>query len=152
MDVVSFVAGKAVGRSIAMLVAGFMALGTLRLAVFAKQGKVCEFMIERVFVELHDIGIPAFMVGMTVRAASVARVSVQAVKTGSRVYIDGDVLVAIKAQGTLFGALELGVAGIAVLFIFRMTFYDLTGHNQRFNLGVSLLGNHAQECHCGSSH
>jgi hypothetical protein len=89
---------------------------------------------------------------MTVRAAGVARVSVQAVKTGSRVYIDGDVLVAIKAQGTLFGALELGVAGIAVLFVFRMTFYDLTGHNQRFYLGVSLLGNHAQECHRGSSH
>ena len=57
---------------------------------------------------------------------------------------------AIETQRALFATLELGVAGIAILFVLRMAFDDLAGHDQRLYLGDGLLGNHAQECHRGS--
>ncbi len=132
-----------------MLGARLVALATLRFRVFAKQGKVGELMVERVFVELHDVRIAAFMVGMAGCAAGVARVSVQAVKSGSGGYIGGNVFVTIEAQCALLGAFEFRVAGIAVLFVLRMTFDDLAGHDQRFDLGIGLLGCHEQECHRG---
>jgi signal transduction histidine kinase len=150
MDIVGLVAGKAVGRSIAMLAAGFMAFATLSFRVFAEQWKVSELMVEGVFVQLHDIGIPAFMIGMAGRTAGVTRVRVQPMESGTAAYIGRDIFMTIQTQGSLFGAFELCVAGIAVLFVLRVTFDNLAGHDERFDLGIGLFGCHEKECHRGS--
>lgn len=76
MDIVCLVAGITVRGGIAMLATGFVAFTALRFPVLAEQRKVGEFMVEGVFVELHDIGIPAFMIGMTGRTAGIACVGI----------------------------------------------------------------------------
>ena len=144
MNVIGFVAGKAVRRRLAMLAAGLVAFSALGFAVFAEQGKVGQFMIEGVFVELHDIGIPAFMVGMTACTVIVSRIAGQAVKTGSGLHISGDILVTVQAQASLFRTLEFRVAGIAIFLVFGMAFDDFTGHHQRLDLRVGWFGYHPQ--------
>ena len=150
MDVVCLVAGKAVRRGIAMLGTDLVAFAAFGFRMFAEQAKVGQLVIEGVFVELHDIRIPTFMVGVTGSTAAIPCVGGQAMKSRPGIHVDGDVLVAIEAQCTLLGALEPRMAGTAVFLVVRMTFDDVTGHDQRFDLGIRLLGYHAQNCHRGS--
>ena len=43
----------------------------------------------------------------------------------------------------MFRALEFGVARIAVFFVLGVAFDDLTGHDQRLDLGIGSFGYHA---------
>ena len=76
MDVVCFVAAKAIRRRITVPDTGLVAFAAFGFPVLAEQGEVGELVVERSFVELHDIGIPAFMVGMTGRTAGIACVGI----------------------------------------------------------------------------
>ena len=64
-----------------MLAARLVTFTALRFAVLTEQREVCEVMIEGLFVELHDIGIPPFMIGMADRAAGIARLVRQTMKS-----------------------------------------------------------------------
>ncbi len=63
-----------------MLAARLVAFAALCFAVFAEQREVGEIMVEGLFVELRDVGVPAFMVGMAGRAAGIASLVRQAMK------------------------------------------------------------------------
>lgn len=136
VNVVGFVARKAVRRSIAMFVAGFMTLPALRLRMLAEQWEIGEFVIECIFVEMHDDGVPSLVVGMAAFAPGVADLGRQAMEARACAEIGGHVLVAIEAQGVLFRRLELRMAEIAVLLVFRMRLDDRAGHYERLDLRV----------------
>jgi len=102
MDVVRLMAGEAFGLRLAMLCARFMAIGTRRLDVLAEQGKVRHVVIKPGLIELHDIGIPTFVIGVAVGAGLATGSAVKTVKTGPRFDVGIDVLVAVQAQRTLF--------------------------------------------------
>ena len=68
-------------------------------------------------------------------------------KPGAGANIGRDVLVTIEAQCSLFGTLELRMAGTAFFFVIGMTFDDFTGHDQRLYLGIGSLGYHARKSH-----
>ena len=53
----------------------------------------------------------------------------------------------IETQCALLCALEFCVAGIAVFFIFGVTFDNFTGHDQRLDLGIGFIGYHARKSH-----
>ena len=130
-----------------MLVTGLVAFATFRFVVLAEQREVGEVMIECLLIELHDIGIPTFVVGVTGGATSIARLGRQAMKTGASVNVGCDVFVTVETQCSLFGTLELRMTGAAFFLVFRMTFDDLTGHDQRLNLGIGSFGYHARKSH-----
>ena len=71
VHVVRFMAGKAVRRSFPVLAVCFMAFDAFGFPVLSEKGKIRKAVIEGVFVELDDIGVAAFMVGMTGCAAGV---------------------------------------------------------------------------------
>ncbi len=147
VHVIGFVAGKAVRRRIAMLTACLVALDTLGFSVSSEQWKIREIVIERVFVEMHDIGIPSFMVGMAGRAGGIPGLPGQTMKSRTCAYVGGDLLMTVETQGALFRALELRMAGTAFFFVFGVTFNDLPGHDQRFDLGIGSFGYHARKSH-----
>ena len=133
-----------------MLAAGFVAFAALRFCVLAEKPEVGEVVVERFLVEPHDIGIASFMVRVAGCAAGIGRIGGLSVKPCSGAYVGGYVLMTVEAQCALFCAFEFRVAGTAFFLVLCMTFDDLTGHDQRFDLGNGLFGNHAQKCHCGS--
>ena len=134
-----------------MFRSGFVTVGTGALAVFADEPEISEVVLERRLVELHNIGIAAFMVGMTVSAVPVDGVIIQTVKATSAVNIGCDIFVAVEAKCALLGTLEGLVTGTAFGFVVRMTLDYVARHDQRFNLGHGSLGNHKNHRHRNSS-
>ena len=135
VNVVRLMAGETIRRRIAVLAVRLMAFRALGFAVLAEQQEVGEVVVERTFVELHDIGVPALVVGVTARTAAFACLVEQAVISATSVDIVGDVLVTVEAQRTLLRAFELSMAGVTVVFVLRMTFDDLTRHDQESRSG-----------------
>ena len=134
-----------------MFQSGFVTVGTGALAVFADEPEISEVVLERRLVELHNIGIAAFMVGMTVSAVPVDGVIIQTVKATSAVNIGCDIFVAVEAKRALLGTFEGLVTGTAFGFVVRMTLDYVARHDQRFNLGHGSLGNHKNHRHRNSS-
>jgi hypothetical protein len=62
-------ANKALRWSLAMFRARFVTVGTGGLTVFADEPEISEVVLKRRLVELHNIGIAAFMIGMARSAA-----------------------------------------------------------------------------------
>jgi len=140
MDVVRFMAGKALGLCLTMFRARFMTIRTGCLRVLAEQCEVRYIVVKIGLVELHDIGIPAFMIRVAVGTGFATGPAIKAVKTGFRFDVCADVLVTVHAQRTLFRALESLVTVTALGLEFGMTLDDVTGHDQCFNLGSGSLG------------
>ena len=147
MHVVGLVAGKAVRGRIAMLAACLVAFDTLGFSVFSEQWKIREIVIERVFVEMHDIGMPSFMIGMAGSAGRIAGLRRQTMKSRLRGYVSGDVFMTVETQCALFRTFELRVTGSALFFVFGMTLDDPAGHDQRLDLGIGSFGYHARKSH-----
>lgn len=72
VNVVCLVAGKTLGRRIAVLAASLVAFRAICFGMLAEQREVGEVVVEAAFVELHDIGVPPFMVGMAACTARIA--------------------------------------------------------------------------------
>lgn len=70
------------------------------------QEKVGLGVIERVFVQEDNIGVPAFMIGMTADAVLTVDVGYSAVEAPSLLDVSGDLLVTDKAEITLVDAVE----------------------------------------------
>lgn len=125
-----------------MFRSGFVAVGTIGLVMFANEPEIGEFVLKGFLVELNDIGVPAFMICMTVSAVLVPGGVVEAVIATVAVIIGRDIFVAVEAKRALLGTLEGLVTGTAFGLVFRMTLDHVARHDQRFNLGDGSLGNH----------
>jgi len=150
MNIVGLVAGETLRRRIAVLSVFFVALRALGFAVLAQELEVGEIVVERAFIEMDDIGIPAFMVCMTARTAVIARIAEQSVKPRPIAYVGRDIFMTFEAERTLLCALELGVTCTAVFLVFAMTFNNTARHDQGLNLGIGRFGNDEGKCHQGS--
>ena len=126
-----------------MLAVSFMAFDTFGFSMLSEKGEIRKVVVEGAFVEMNDIGVAAFMVGVTGCAAGVARFGRQAVKPRACIYVGGDVFMTVETQCALFRSLEFRVARIAVFFVLGVTFDDLAGHDQCLDLGIGSFGYHA---------
>lgn len=79
--IVAFVAGDAIRRCIAVLLAGCVAIATGDIIMFAMQLEVCGLVLKGRLIERHDICVSAFVIGMAERAVASFRVSVDAMET-----------------------------------------------------------------------
>lgn len=119
-----------------------MTIRTVGLGVLADQREIREVMFERCVVQLHDIGVTAFMIRMTVGAILIERLGISSVVAAFIVDVRSDVLMTIETQRALFGTFESQVTGAALGFVFGMALDDVTGHHQRFDLAGGSLGQH----------
>ena len=147
MHIVRFVAAVAVLRGVAELDARVMATVTLRFGVVTNQRKIRAVMIEAQPVELYDVGIASFVVGMTYEAGAAAGSPVAAMETKIHLYVSRDVLMTAQAQRTLFTAIECLVAGVAVSLEFRVPLDNLARHDQGLDLGISGSRNESKRDH-----
>ena len=135
MNVVLLVARITVTGCIAKFFFCDMAIGTGNFVVLAQQVEVGKSVVEGVFFQFYDVGIASFMICMAVCAGVFAGSIKQAVETDSTFDIEGDIFMAIKAQGTLIAALKGRMAGRAFRFDFSMTLNHFSRHDQRLDAG-----------------
>ena len=109
------------------------------LEVFAGQRKVGEVMVEGALIELHDIGIPPFVIGVAFCAVGVLRTRIPTMEAMPGIDVHGNRLMAVEAELALLRTLESQVAVAAFGFVLRMTFDDVARHHQRFDLGGCVL-------------
>lgn len=64
VNIVIFMTGKTLGRGVAMLVPGLMAVTAGEFCVFAVQWEVSSLVFERRLIERHDVRVSAFVVDM----------------------------------------------------------------------------------------
>ena len=95
----------------------------------ADQGIVCLIMAKSLGVELDDVELATFVVGVAV-ATAVCRQSPMIAALGS--YIDCNVLVAGHTQPGLCRLVKCLVAGGTIGFGFRMRLDDFAWHEYRF--------------------
>jgi hypothetical protein len=93
-----------------MLLPGLVAVGTLGVRMAADERPIREVVIERRFVEFNNGKVPAFVIGMAVRASSGSRVFEQAVKACALIDVCPDVFVTFHTQGPLPTACKRFVA------------------------------------------
>ena len=94
MRIVLFMTGSARPRRFMVWGFGHMAIGTSGAAVDTAQREVGKIMIECIRVEANDIGIPAFMVGMTMLAIGLGHLSPAAMETCPGLDIRRDIFMA----------------------------------------------------------
>jgi len=136
MRVIVFMARIAIVRRFAMFLVLGMARRAFGFGVFADQREIREVVIERIFFEVHDVGIPTLVIRMAARAGRILGLLESTVKARRLLDVFGDVLVTIKAQGALLSSLETLVTLGAIAFDFRVAFDHLPRHYQGFDLGV----------------
>ena len=106
MHVIGFVTAMAVLRRFAVSQVRLVALIALRICMRAEQGEVGVTVIESKLVELHDIGVAAFMIGVTAETGAIAGSTETAMKAGTGVNVGRNLFVTIKTEFALLGALE----------------------------------------------
>lgn len=97
-------------------------------------------MVERLLIELDDIGITSLVIGVTSKTGTLPCLPEPAMEPRLGSDVSGDIFVAIKTQCPLFVALESCMAGVAVLLSFGVCRDDFAGHDQRLNLCARRLG------------
>lgn len=148
MRVVVFMARKAIVRRFAVFLVLGMARRAFGFGVFAEQREIREVVIERIFFEVHDVGISALVIRVAACAGRVFRLLESTVKARRLLDVLGDVFVTIKAQRALLSSLETLVTLGAFAFDFRVAFDHLSRHHQGFDLGVgSFLSEYRQSHH-----
>ncbi len=98
VGVVLLVTSDALNRGIAELHGWRMATGATRALVCPLDLEVCELVLERFPIELHDVGASTLMIGMTRSAFAGPCFWSTSVKTTLAIAICGHVLVAAQAQ------------------------------------------------------
>jgi len=111
------------GRLHVTFVAGRGLVGALQAEI---RGRV----IECLAIELHDVDVPAFVVGMADPAFLLGRVELVAVKAPARQPIRCDILVTFEALAGLRLPRECGVAPKALLLELGMPLDERTRHDQ----------------------
>jgi hypothetical protein len=99
-------------------------------AVRAPELKAGECVIERLMVQLDNIGISSFVVGVALVAVLRSRDGVTSVKSLPRRTISCNLFVARKAKPRLRVSREWSVAVAALLFKLRMSAYERTWCNK----------------------
>jgi hypothetical protein len=112
-----------------------MAVGTDDLSVLSQQLEISKCMVERFLIQLDDVGVPSFMIGMAIGAGVFPGVFEQTMEADSLLDIDGDLFMAVEAQGALIATVESLVAGGTLRFEFRMALDHFPWHDERFNAG-----------------
>jgi hypothetical protein len=135
VNVVLLVTGITVCRRIANPLFCNMAVGTDDFSVLSQQLEISKCMVERFLIQLDDVGVPSFMIGMAIGAGVFPGVFEQTMEADSSLDIDGDLFMAVEAQGALIATVESLVAGGTLRFEFRMALDHLPWHDERFNAG-----------------
>ena len=100
----------------------------------AEQMKIRQLVIEGIRVELHHLGVPAFVFCMAAGAALLANGGIQTMETGASFKICRHVFVTVQAQNPLAVAGKGQVALITIGFEIRVAANDRPGHNQAFKV------------------
>jgi len=108
--------------------------------VLAEQREIRDVMVKAVLVQLHDVGVSAFMIRMTVGTGPTAGRPVKTVKSRLGVDIRVDIFMAVQAKRALLRALERLVTRAAFALEFCVPLDDITRHDQRFDLCSGSLG------------
>ena len=106
MHVIGFVTAMAVLRRFPVSHVGFVALIALRICMRAEQSEVGVAVIEGKLVELQDVGVAAFMIGVTAVTGAFTGSTEAAVKAGTGVNVGRNLFVTIKTQFALLTTLE----------------------------------------------
>lgn len=106
VGIIALVAIDTLGRGVAVLVGGLMAGVALCFPMFACQHEVGEIVIEGGFIELHDVGIATFVIGVAFGAVQVSGTRVSTVVSALRIDVRRDVFMAVETKCTLVGLLE----------------------------------------------
>lgn len=125
------VAGMAVRRCGAILLALLVAVPAGLAGVPATQGEVGKVVIEGGGVELDDVRIASLVVGMATAAGLLSHLSGAAVKATPFEYVGTDVIVTFKAQARFLGSIAEGtVAVVTVVLEIRVSFDQGARHEQ----------------------
>jgi len=106
MHVIGLMTAVAVLRRFPIFYVRFVALIALRICMRAEQGEVGVVVIECKAIELQDVGVAAFMIGVTAETGAFAGSTEAAVKAGIGVNVGRNLFVTIKTQFALFTTLE----------------------------------------------
>ena len=101
----------------------------------AFQRKIRLMMIKGIRIEMHDVRIASYMLGMADLARQFSDVFYATVKSLMIFYIRRYLLMAVEAQMFLRGLFEGFVALLALGFVFGMGAHHLARHDQCFQAG-----------------
>jgi len=116
-----------------MFFVGLVAVATGNVNVLPMKFEVGKRVVEAPFIQIDYVGISAFVVRVTFRAARFRNLSVPAVETEATANVLGYILVTVEAKRILLRAIERLVTGRAFRLNLRMTENHLAGHHQRFD-------------------
>jgi hypothetical protein len=136
---VGLMAGIAIHWRFPMLFLRVMAVGAFDCGVRPLQGKVRESVVKRVLIQVDDVFVSSFMVGVTEFAFFFGNIFFQSVKSLfiNNVFIH--YLVAIPAQLVLRLLVEQGMAFGAFGFKLCVTLNNGTGHHKIFQSPCNCL-------------
>lgn len=106
MRIILDVAGQAVGRRIPIFFLRRVTICATDIQVSADQREVGEIVIERRFIEHHDLRIAAFMIGMAAGAGLGSGICRPAMKPSGAPDVGTDILMAVDAKLRLCLAVE----------------------------------------------
>ena len=118
---------------------GFMAGIALGFLVLAGKPEISKIVVEGTLIELHDVGVAPFVIGVAFRAVQVLCLQIPTVVSTPRFHVRRDVFMAVQAKGALVGALERQVTIAAFGLVLRVSFDDIARHHQCLDLGACIL-------------
>jgi hypothetical protein len=133
MRIILDVAGQTLGRRIPKFVFRRVTVRANGLQVSANQGEVSEVVIERRFIEDHDLRIATLVIGVAAGAVFTPGIRGTAVKPGAAPNVCANIFVAIDTKLRLRVTVEHDVAGAALGLGIRMRVDDVTGHDKRLD-------------------
>jgi hypothetical protein len=122
--------------------AGLMTSGTWQTSMCALEWKVRVLVIERSRIELGDIGVAPHVFTVAGHALPRGYIRKPPVKSPRFPNVLGDVLVAVQAQNPLPLPIRPVVTGGARGLVLRVCGRNLSGHEQRFQLGRPSFSRH----------
>src|SRR5262245_51590499 len=102
-------------------------------------------MVERLAVELDDIGVSTLVVGMAMIAFAISGLRLKPVKSATRQAVDGGILVACEAKAGLRASRERQVTVVALLLEFGVARDQRSGDDEPLEQVLR-----ARRPHCGA--
>ena len=128
MHIVGLVAAAASCRGFAICLALCMAGGAIERCMRTRQLEIGQLMIELQPVQLHDIGIASFVLGVAGAALAGPGIRHAAVISALLLYIGRDILVAVQAQRRLRPCVRTVMAIGAVGLLLDVRLAHFTRH------------------------
>lgn len=132
VDIIFFVARYACGRGAPVFFFPYMTAFAANNRVCASKRIISCTVVKGLSVQLDDIRIAAYMIGMTMTALGFPCLRTS-MKTMPAHDVGIDFLMAVPAKRALFLFAERLVTAVAFLFIFRMALNNLAWHHQCFH-------------------